>query len=63
MLQPKGRVQVPPPRIYLTVSLSCFPDTKTPTRWEKLTAGCPYAYQHVDSRLIGTGRLMMLIFT
>ena len=28
---------------YITVSLSCFADTETPTRWEKLTVCCPQA--------------------
>ena len=31
--------------IYLTGSLSCFADTETPTRWEKLTACCPPAHR------------------
>ena len=36
--------------------MSFFADTKTPTRWKKLTAD----HQHVDTRLVGTRRLKML---
>ena len=37
MVQPRGRVQVPPPGIYLTVSQILKP----PPGGRKLTAGCP----------------------
>ena len=36
-VQPWGRVLVPHQWIRTTISLSCFADTETPTRWEKLT--------------------------
>ena len=42
-MQPWGRVQVSPQRIHITISLSCFSDTESPTRWEKLTVCCPQA--------------------
>ena len=43
IVQPWGRVLVPPQGIHVTISLSCFADTETPTRWEKLTVCCPQA--------------------
>ena len=43
IVQPWGRVLVPPWGIYITISLSCFADTETPTKWEKLTVCCPQA--------------------
>ena len=36
IVQPWGRVLVPPQGIHRTVSLSCFANTESPTRWEKL---------------------------
>ena len=36
IVQPWGSVLVPPQGIHRTVSLSCFANTETPTRWEKL---------------------------
>ena len=42
IMQPWGRVLVPLQGIYITISLSCFEDTETPTRWKQLT-GCPQA--------------------
>ena len=33
----------PPQGIHSTGSLSCFADTESPTRWEKLTVHCPQA--------------------
>ena len=42
-MQPWGRVLVLPQEIYITVSSSRFADTETPTRWGKLTVGCPQA--------------------
>ena len=38
-----GRVLVPLQGTYMTISLSCFADTETLTRWEKLTINCPQA--------------------
>ena len=35
--QPWGKVLVPHQQIHPTISLSCFADTETPSRWEKLT--------------------------
>ena len=43
IVQPWGRVLVPPQGIHITISLSCFADIDTPTRWEKLTVCCPQA--------------------
>ena len=37
-----------PQGIYVTISLSCFADTETPTRWEKLTLCCPRSTQTPD---------------
>ena len=42
-VQPWGRALVPPQGIHVTISLSCFEDTETPTRWEKLKVCCPQA--------------------
>ena len=56
IVQPWGRVLVPPQGIRRTISLSCFADSETPTRWENLRVCCP---QHIDPRLFGTRRLMM----
>ena len=55
-VQPWGRVLVSPQGTHRTVSLRCFADTETPTRWEKLTA----AHKHIDPRPVGTRRLMRL---
>ena len=49
-MQPRDKVLVPHPGIHLTISLSCFADTETPTRWKKLTVCCP---QHIDPRGFG----------
>ena len=35
IVQPWGRVLVPPQGRYITISLSCFAETETPTWWEK----------------------------
>ena len=43
--------------IHTTLSLNCFANTETPTRWEKLTACFPQARR---PRRAGTGRMMML---
>ena len=43
IVQPWGRVLVPPQGIHITISLSCFADTEIPTRWEKLKLCCPQA--------------------
>ena len=43
VVQPWGRVLIPPQRIHTTVSLSWFADAETLTTWEKLTACCPQA--------------------
>ena len=43
IVQPSGRVLAPPQGIHITISLSSFADTETPTRWEKLTVCCPQA--------------------
>ena len=43
IVQPWGRVLVPPQGTHITISLSCFADTETRTRWEKLTVCCPQA--------------------
>ena len=59
IVQPWGTVLVPPRGTYITISLSCFADTETTARWEKLTA----ARKHVDPRPAGTRRLMMLTTT
>ena len=45
IVQPWGRVLVPPQRIHITIPLSCFADTETPTKWEKLTVCCPQAHR------------------
>ena len=42
-MQPWGKVPVPHQGISITIFLSCFADTKTPTRGEKLTICCPQA--------------------
>ena len=44
-VQPWGRVLVSPQGTHRTVSLRCFADTETPTRWEKLTVCCPQAHR------------------
>ena len=36
IVQPWGSVLVPPQGVHRTVSLSCFANTETPTRWENL---------------------------
>ena len=43
IVQPWGRVMVPLQETYITISLSCFMNTETQTRWEKLTVFCPQA--------------------
>ena len=44
IMQPWGKVLVPHQWIHTTISLSCFADTETPSRWEKLTmVWCPQA--------------------
>ena len=43
IVQPWGKVLVPSQGIHITRSLSCFSDTESPTRWEKLTVCCPQA--------------------
>ena len=43
IMQPWGRVLVPPQGIHTTKSLSYFSDTETPTRWQKLTVCFPQA--------------------
>ena len=43
IVQPWGRVLVPPQGIQTTTSLSCFADTESPTRWEMLTVCCSQA--------------------
>ena len=45
IVQPWGRGLVSPQGIHITISLSCFADTETSTRWEKLTACCPQAHR------------------
>ena len=45
IVQPWGRVLVPPQGIHITTSLSCFADTETPSRWEKLTVCCPQSHR------------------
>ena len=45
IVQPWGRVLVAPQEIYRTISLSCFADTETLTRWEKLTVFCSQAHR------------------
>ena len=45
IVQPSGRVLVPPQGIQTTISLSCFADTETLTRWEKLTVCCSQAHR------------------
>ena len=50
IVQSWGRVLVPPQGIHILISLSCFAETETPTRWEKLCA----AHKHVDPRPGGT---------
>ena len=37
-----------PQGIHITISLSCFADIETPTRWEKLTPCCPRIIQTPD---------------
>ena len=49
MAQPWSRVLVSHQGIHTKVSLSYFIDTKTSTRWEKLTTFCPQA--HTQDRL------------
>ena len=49
IVQPWGGVLVPPQGIYITISLSCFADTVTPTRWEKLTVCCPQTHRPQSS--------------
>ena len=55
VVQPWGRVLVPPQGIYITIPLSCLADTETPTRWKKYAA-----HKHTDPRQAGTRRLMKL---
>ena len=43
IVKPWGRVLVPLQGTHITISLSSFTDTKTPSRWEKLTVCCPQA--------------------
>ena len=43
IVQPWGRVLVPLQGTFITTSLSCFMNTETQTRWEKLTVFCPQA--------------------
>ena len=45
IVQPWGRVLVSHQRIHTAISLSCFADTETPIRWEKLTCA---AHKHAD---------------
>ena len=45
IVQPWGRVLVPPQGIHITISLTCFADTEIPTRWKKLTVCCPQAHR------------------
>ena len=49
--QPWGEDLFPHQQIHTTMSLSCFADTETPCRWEKLK-WC--AHKHVDPRPFGT---------
>ena len=44
-MQPRDKVLVPHPGIHLTISLSCFADTETPSRWEKLPVSDVYCLQ------------------
>ena len=55
-MQPWAGPGPPSQGIYRTKYLSCFTDTETPTRWEKLTACCPQA---LDPRPVGIRRLMI----
>ena len=55
-----GQGPGPPSRDTQNIHLSCFTDTGTPTRWEKLSECCPQA---LDPRPVGTRRLMMLTST
>ena len=43
IVQPWERVLVPPQGTFITIFLSCFAGTETPTRWEKLTLCYPWA--------------------
>ena len=43
IVQPWGKVMIPPQGIHITIPLSCFADTETPTRWEELMVCCPQA--------------------
>ena len=42
------RVMVPLQETYITIPLSCFMNTETQTRWEKLTVFCPQALRRPD---------------
>ena len=57
VVQAWGRVLVPPQGIHKTIYLSCFADTETPTRWEKLKFA---AHKHVGPRMVRTRRLTMM---
>ena len=50
IVQPWGRVLVPPQGIHRTIPLICFADTETPVRWEKLTVCCPQARRPQTNR-------------
>ena len=56
IVQPWGRVLVPPQEIHRTISSRCFTVTETPARREKLTVCCPQARRPETG---GTRRLMM----
>ena len=58
IVQPWGRVLAPPQGINFTISLSCLQWLKPPPSGK--VWGCA-AHIHVDSRPVGTRRLMMLI--
>jgi len=47
---PWDRVLASPKDRHMTISLSHFADTETPTRWEKLTVYCPQTCRSQTSR-------------
>ena len=44
IVQPWGKDLVPQKEMHITISLSYFADTETPSRWEKLTVCCLQAH-------------------
>ena len=54
-VQSWGRVLATPQGIRTKTSLSCFADIETFTGWEIYVT-----HRHIDPRLVGTRRLMML---